>query len=85
MKLVPFFSDRITLIPHTATHAHHIGRELTVQAFADDSGVSLYKLINGDLLARLPSGTFIEGPEAPFSDDVIEQINAIKPYGSDKQ
>lgn len=69
MKAVPFFTDDIKIIPHTATHRAHLDRPVSIAEFSQGLRVSLYEQQNGDLLARMPNGVFIEGPEA--KDDVV--------------
>jgi hypothetical protein len=63
---VAFFSDEITLIPHTATEASHIGRPVSIREFARGGPVSLYKRDdNGEyVVSRYKHNTFMEGPEA---------------------
>ncbi len=63
MQAIPFFSDAIQIIPHTATEPDHLNRPVSIQEFAGSDRVSLYKLENGELLARKPDGSFIEGME----------------------
>jgi hypothetical protein len=63
MEPVSFASDRITIVPHTATDADDIGKAIPLRVFAGARPVSVYKLGNGDLLFRLIDGQFIEGPE----------------------
>ena len=77
LKSIPFFTDDITLVPHSATEARHIGRPVTIREFctrgATQLPCSLYENEdNGELrveLGRLDSmgcapAPFIEGPEA---------------------
>lgn len=73
MTLTPinFFSDEIKITPHTATHACHIGRPVSLREFAklvgDNRGIALYRIEeNNELLARIQPATniFIEGPES---------------------
>lgn len=65
MKAVPYFSDDIKIIAHTATHAEHIGKPVSVREFANGQPVSLYTMHNGDLMLIRNDAqrTFIEGPE----------------------
>ena len=63
MKPVPFFTDDIAIVPHTATNAAQIGKPITLSAFAAGRPVSLYQVESGELLARLADHTFIQGPE----------------------
>lgn len=63
MQPIPFFSDDIEILPHSATHKKHIGKRVSIRDMAGGRPVSLYELENGDLLVRV-EGDFIEGPEA---------------------
>jgi len=68
MKPIPFFLDTITLLPHTATAAHHIGRPVSIREFANGEPVGLYLLENGEYLVQSKAhlvgpGRFIEGKE----------------------
>lgn len=62
-----FFDADITIVPHSATHARHLGREVTIEQFAQGRPVKL--LIcdeTGELTAQCgqyPDIEFIEGPE----------------------
>ncbi|ARM86177.1 hypothetical protein [Marinobacter salarius] len=76
MKSVPFFSDDITIVPHSASPSFRDevarAKPITVKEFTKATGqpVSLYEMDNGDLLLqstpRLSHQTpvFIEGVEA---------------------
>lgn len=67
---IMFFSDEITIVPHTATHAKFIDRKVSVAEFAAGSlckllkveGTDEYVFTKGTL--GTPSGEFVEGPEA---------------------
>lgn len=69
MKAIPFFTDDIAIIPHSATLAEHLGKPITIREFAGGRPVSLYELENGELRAvvRMPGqggmDDFVEGPE----------------------
>ena len=61
--MIPFFSDEIKVNPHSATDAKHLCRPISLREFSQGQPVALYEHENGELLARLKSGQFIEGPE----------------------
>lgn len=63
MKTIPFYSDEIKIKPHSATDAKHLCRSISLREFSQGQPVSLYEHENGELLARLKDGKFIEGPE----------------------
>ncbi|WP_273208779.1 hypothetical protein [Marinobacter subterrani] len=72
LKPVPFFTDDITLIPHTLSSelADTIEKPLTVAEFVQRTGaqrVSLYTTSDFELVirTRLPNGqeVFAQGPE----------------------
>lgn len=64
MTPVAFFSEDITLIPHTATKAGHIDRPVSIKEFAAGRPVSLYTVEEtGDYLVRTIGNEFMEGPE----------------------
>lgn len=63
MKAVPFFTDDIKIIPHSATHSAHLARPVSIAEFSQGLRVSLYEQENGELYARRQDGWFIEGPE----------------------
>ena len=65
LKAIPFFSDDIVIIPHTATNAKHIGRKVTIKKFAKNKPVSLSRILeNGEYLVETIGGEFIQGEEA---------------------
>ncbi|KXS54992.1 MAG: hypothetical protein AWU57_588 [Marinobacter sp. T13-3] len=77
MKRVPFFTDDITVVPHTVSSelAHLIGKPVTLKRIQEEvgaQGIGLYELPGGDLHVTVrPAGTaqceqplFVEGPEA---------------------
>lgn len=64
MRSIPFFSDEIVIVPHTATLQSDLDRRVSLREFAGESRLSLYELENKDLLARRADGSFIEGPES---------------------
>lgn len=61
MKTIPFFTTDITIDVHTAMDAQHVGKSVTLVEFAQYKRMSLYELENGELLARMQNGDFIEG------------------------
>lgn len=63
MKSIAFFSDEITVVPHTATDATDLSRPISIREFSRGQRVSLYDEGNGDLLVRTVDGRFISGPE----------------------
>lgn len=78
MKAIPFFTEDITLVPHSASTelAHLIGQPVTLRQLQQEienageniKGVSLYDAGNGELRAAASSvrrytPIFIEGPE----------------------
>lgn len=69
---IKFFTDDITIEPHTATAREHIGRPVTLREFAEGTPLSLYKIeetgeyhvTNGQfLIAPGMPKVFMEGPE----------------------
>jgi len=75
MKMIPFFSDEITITPHSASAsiANLIGKRITLAEFAQAvkaERMALYELENGDLYVAVKANptygyqpVFIEGPE----------------------
>ena len=68
MTPIPFFTDTITIVPHTASDASRIGRPITIREFVGERRCGLFQLETGDLLCRVVDGSpgygpFIEGPE----------------------
>ena len=64
LESIPFFVDSITIEPHTATKAKHIGRVVSIRQFANNKPVSLRRILEtGELIAQTCNGDFIEGPE----------------------
>lgn len=62
---IPFFSDEIAIVPHTASKAEHLGRKVSIRQFSAGQRCSLEQRDdNGEYFVRLEDGTFIEGPEA---------------------
>ena len=68
MTLIPFYTDDITITPHTATLPEHIGRRVSIREFASGRPAALYRLDNGEYLVKAgPFGAmldFMEGPES---------------------
>jgi len=67
LEIVHFFSDEITIEPHTATSASDIGRPVSIREFAAGKPVCLWRDIdNGEYEVRrgkFPCVQFIAGPE----------------------
>lgn len=63
MKKIMFFSDAITIVPHTATHKEHLDKGVTLHQFIGEQSASLHEKENGDLVCKRSDGAFIEGPE----------------------
>lgn len=62
---IPFFSDEITIVPHSASQAEDLDRPVTVREFAAGKPCKLSRCIEtGELTAETSFGFFIEGPEA---------------------
>lgn len=61
---IPFFSDAIKIKPHTATEAHHLGREVSIREFAAGRPVALYKVEETGELSAETDTRFMEGPES---------------------
>lgn len=52
MTPVLFCDTNVAIVPHTATAAEHIGRQLTLGQFAGEQRVEVYQLPNKDMLFR---------------------------------
>lgn len=64
IKSIPFFTDTITIRPHTATNAGHIGRLISVRQFSNGCPCSLEQVEEtGEYIVRRKGGDFIQGPE----------------------
>ena len=65
MKSVSFFDEGITIVPHTATLAKHIGRSVTLREFADGQPIRLFEFEDEYIAMKgeIPDCEFIEGPE----------------------
>jgi hypothetical protein len=74
LKPIAFFSDEIEIEPHSATHADHVGRRVSIREFAKGRPCSLSEVVEtGELRAVICSqhgngrfsstGEFMEGPE----------------------
>ena len=65
---IMFFSDEITIVPHTATGAEYLGKKVSISEFAAGRPCSLDRCEeNGEYVVyvRTPMGReFMEGPEA---------------------
>jgi hypothetical protein len=66
---IPFFSDEITIIPHTSTSAEYLGKKVTIAEFAGGRPVALSKIDGSNEYVavkyfndKFPE--FMEGPEA---------------------
>ena len=64
LESIPFFSDAITLRPHTATAAKYIGRKVSIAQFTKGKPCSLSRRDdNGEYVVETTNGEFMEGPE----------------------
>lgn len=66
LTMIPFFSDKITIEPHTATYPHWIGRPVSIREFAAGMRVKLYKDDDSGEYVVQTKGypiVFMEGPE----------------------
>jgi hypothetical protein len=63
MKPVSFFDDAIAIKPGSSSDPALIGRRVTLGEFSQGGKCALYEMENGDLLARLDDGRFIQGQE----------------------
>jgi hypothetical protein len=64
LKPVLFFSDEITIEPHTATHAKHLGRAISIRQFVGEQRARLEQVEEtGDYLVTRADGAFIQGKE----------------------
>jgi len=66
---IPFFVDTITIQPHTATHAKHLNRKVSIKSFSRGAPCYLEQVCEsrggsaGDYIVRLQNGDFMQGPE----------------------
>lgn len=77
MKMIPFFSDEIVIVPHTATHEIHVGAPVSLREFGLAQSISLYEINNNgviELRAQRTDGAFIEGLEREPSPPASVQI-----------
>ena len=64
IKSIPFFTDDITLWPHTATSACYLGHAVSIAQFSGGMPCSLEQVEEtGEYVVRLQNGDFIHGPE----------------------
>lgn len=66
LTMIPFFSDEITIIPHTATYKSMLNRPVSIREFAAGMRVKLYKDDDSGEYVVQTKGypvVFIEGPE----------------------
>jgi len=65
LTMVPFLTEDVTIIPHTATNAAHIGRRVSIRKFAKRRPVSLWQRDdNKEYVAKTTGGEFMAGPLA---------------------
>jgi len=61
---IPFFTDDITIKPHTATHAKWLNQKVSVKRFSKGERVGLEQIVeNKEYIIRNMHGEFIQGPE----------------------
>lgn len=61
---IPFFSDEIIIVPHTASLAKHIGVPVSIRGFSKGRPCSLEQVQEtGEYIVRLQNGDFMHGPE----------------------
>ena len=65
MKSIPFFSDEITITPHTATHVQHLNRSVSIREFSRGRPVRLLDPGGNEWLVEC-CGEFIQGPEVRY-------------------
>lgn len=63
MRPIMFFSDEISIRPHTATRASHLSRPVTIREFAAGGQVRLFET-GGEMHVERLGGGFMTGPEA---------------------
>ena len=68
---VPFFSDDITILPHSGTLASHLNKPMSIAEFAKGQRCHLVKIQEtGELLATRQDGAFIEGREVEATESL---------------
>jgi len=60
---VPFFTEDITIQPHTATCGSYLGRPVTIGEFAQGRPCSLQRVMETGEYIVTAGGSFIQGPE----------------------
>ena len=69
VKSIPFFTDEITIWPHTVRSTevpakYYLSREVYIREFCDGLPCSLEQIEEtGEYIVRLKNGDFIHGPE----------------------
>jgi hypothetical protein len=77
IKSIPFFTDEITIIPHTVRYtgsitpgasrlmeSQFLGREVSIREFCAGEPCALEQVEEtGEYIVRLKNGDFIQGPE----------------------
>ncbi len=64
LTMVPFFTDDITIRPHTATNAKYIDHKVSIRTFSKGKPCSLSRRDdNGEYVVETAGGEFMEGPE----------------------
>ena len=65
MNPIPFFTDDISIIPHSASNQDFLGREVSIAEFSGGRPCLVCDLDDGELcVSLLDSGRFMQGPEA---------------------
>jgi hypothetical protein len=68
LKPILFFSDTITIEPHTATYAKHVGTPISIRQFAGEQRVRLEQVEETqEYVVTRADGAFIQGAEAIHS------------------
>lgn len=75
MKPILFFADSIVIVPHTATHSHHLDKPQMLRKFIGAQTSTLHDVGAGELQCTLTDGTFITGPEL---DDKTLSANELE-------
>ncbi len=75
-KSIAFFSNEITIIPHTASDGKYLDRPVSIQEFAGNAPVCLEQIESannpamiGEYIVRnFKTQEFMQGPEAPANN-----------------
>ena len=74
LTMVPFFTDDITIEPHTATHAKHIGHRVSIAQFAKGRPVSLSKRDDNGVTPIEPRRVALSAPRTTLIKTVMAEI-----------